>query len=116
MNPVDVAYAALSPVAKDVPVCAIFSVTTAEHIKWQRFHGLVFVLACEDAFEYKVAQEAGRKPYDRWKTMTQAAEFGKLELRDMDDIPVNWGFDFVHYRTPLRTTFATVAPVDLEKL
>ena len=118
MNPLNVAYAAWGPVARYVPLGAIFSDTTAQHTKWQKFHRLVFVSACEDAFEHKIAKTADSElgAYDKWKIMTEAEEFNELELEDMDDIPMNRGSDLLRHRKPRQKVIATIAPINLEGL
>ena len=114
MNPLDVANAALGPVAKHVLLIVIFFDTSDQHLRWQKFHRLVFVLACEDVFQFNITgpNTGGREPYERWKTMTEAEKFDELNLGDINDIPVK---RTLTYQKPVLREVASVSSTDAGK-
>ena len=112
-HPLDVATAALGPVAYAVPLQTIFSDSTALHQKWQQFHRTIFLLACEDTFELRVATSSPQSKacYWRWKALAESDFVKRLDLGDGSEVPVHWATSVLHRRQAPRVALGT-GPTD----
>ena len=117
--PLDIAAASLGPIAHAVPLQDIFSNDTAIHLKWQRFHKLVFVMTCDATFRHRIApgRDCRKNAYGEWQGMIAGPMFEELELGELEDMPVKWGSGVVRNRTSIyRTIGRYVSPIFLPHL
>ncbi|KAG7004537.1 hypothetical protein G7Y79_00024g054870 [Physcia stellaris] len=117
--PLDIAAASLGPIAHAVPLQDIFSNDTAIHLKWQRFHKLVFVMTCDATFRHRIApgRDCRKNAYGEWQGMIAGPMFEELELGELEDMPVKWGTGVVRNRTSIYRTIGSLPmddiPVDI---
>lgn len=91
-GPLDMAIAALATAAPVVPLRDIYSDTTDDHLRWQRFHRQIFVTTCEDVFQLRIAgsQDKRKECFKRWKAVTASKEVQDLGLGGVGEVPVTW--------------------------
>ena len=114
--PLDIAAASLDPIAHAVPLQDIFSNNTALHLKWQRFHKLVFVMTCDATFRHRIApgHDLRQNAHREWQGMIAGRMLEGLKLGDMEDMPLKWGPGVIWNLTNIyRTIGRSVSPIFL---
>ena len=97
-DPLKMARASLCELSEAIAVDDIYSHDSDRHLKWQGYYMGTFVLTCEDAYRFMYMEDEKQTAFKRWMSFPVSPACNKLELGDVDEVPVKLAGVFDQWR------------------